>query len=373
MLNIAKQIYSGWNTANIKHHLPEAEVIPLGSSVNEKKKLETLTKNYPVLKEHDNVPLPGFTLFKTGRKKWGSADQTWLVIDPRGFLVRITNENLEDILHVTGITEGLIQEKCVWARENSQTKMLLVPVTSENYIEAVENTELLDTKVDMKEVQIGDTVLLQNKTTGIYMGSLSLYGPLYGRISSMNVQSWLRRQIVKIDDLKYHYQADLKILKVVKKADNPGTREQSMEEMNDAITRGAHFSNSGHFNPGGYFSSYGKVDYTSVHAVTGVPLTLEEITFEEAKKLFYIARNISDSSLLIIEDGNADKFLIDFPYSYSGRKVPIAELSVEKIKSMAPGKIILHEKKDLIKTIHGLDFYKKFYKIVKNVKKGSYV
>ena len=84
--------------------------------------------------------MPGFTLYKTGRKNWGSADQTWLVIDPRGFLVRITNVNLEEILHVTGITEGLIQEKCVWARENSQTKMTLVPVTSPDYIEATKNT-----------------------------------------------------------------------------------------------------------------------------------------------------------------------------------------------------------------------------------------
>src|SRR5690606_39188374 len=108
MINIAKQIYAGWGTGT-KYDLPEAEVIPHGTSSNEKKKLEKFTKSHAVIKEHDNVPLPGFTLYKVDRKNWGSQDQTWLIIDPRGFLVRISNDNLEDILYVTGITEGLIQ------------------------------------------------------------------------------------------------------------------------------------------------------------------------------------------------------------------------------------------------------------------------
>lgn len=129
MLNISRQIYSGWNTASA-NELPEAEIIPFGKSSNEKKRLETFTKRYPVLNEYENIPLPGFTLYKSNRKNYGSADPTWLIIDPRGFMVRITNDNLEDILHVTGITEGLIQQKCVWAREDSQTKMILVPISS---------------------------------------------------------------------------------------------------------------------------------------------------------------------------------------------------------------------------------------------------
>ena len=69
----------------------------------------------------DNIPLPGFTLSENNRKNWGSKDETWLIVDPRGFFARISNDNLNDILHVTGITEGLIQEKCVWAREDSKS------------------------------------------------------------------------------------------------------------------------------------------------------------------------------------------------------------------------------------------------------------
>ena len=123
MLNIARNIYFGYDSAKGKYELPEAEVIPYGESANEKRKLENITKKYPTLIDHENIPLPGFTLHKTDRKNWGSIDQTWLVIDPRGFLVRISSQNLEKILHVTGITEGLIQEKCVWARENTETKI----------------------------------------------------------------------------------------------------------------------------------------------------------------------------------------------------------------------------------------------------------
>src|ERR1035437_1127776 len=175
MLNIAKTLYAGWDPSSAtKYELPEAEIIPLGESKNEMKKLDTITKRYPTLYEHDNIPLPGFTLYKSDRKNWGSIDQTWLVIDPRGFLVRISSKNLDNILHVTGITEGLIQQKCVWARENTETKMALVPVTSGAYYDAALNTKLIEDKVDMKDVQIGDTVLLQNKLTGIYRGVASL-------------------------------------------------------------------------------------------------------------------------------------------------------------------------------------------------------
>ena len=126
MLNIARQIQAGWDQGS-STELPEAEIVPIGNTTNEKRKLQGLTNRKNILKEYENIPLPGFTLLKTERKSWGSLDQTWLVIDPRGFLSRITPNNLEKILHVTGITEGLIQEKCVWAREDSQTKMVQTP------------------------------------------------------------------------------------------------------------------------------------------------------------------------------------------------------------------------------------------------------
>jgi hypothetical protein len=384
MLNIAKQIYSGWNTAGIKHELPEAEVIPFGTSSNEKKRLETITKRYTVLKEHENVPLPGFTLHKNERKNYGSADPTWLVIDPRGYLVRITNDNLEDILHVTGITEGLIQQKCVWAREDSQTKMILVPTSSPLYIEATDNTELLENRVSIKEVQIGDEVLLQSNETGKYMGVLSLYAPLDTYGSTYKPQVFLRRQIVEISKGKYTYQTDLKILKVTKKTDKPLTREEVSAKMNAEILKGkAQFSNTTHFSASGYYSTRGMIKHTSLNAVPKLTLSLEEITQDEAANLFAEASAISDDGMLVVEDNRGQKYMVDFPYSFSAtKKSSISGFEAYKIQNVIAGDEIISPILEntgrygggtKTKEVRSLDNFAKFYKIVKHVKKESYV
>jgi len=388
MLNIAKQIYSGWNTTGVKHDLPEAEVIPFGKSTNEKKRLESITKRYTVLKEHENIPLPGFTLYKNERKNYGSADPTWLVIDPRGYLVRITNDNLEDILHVTGITEGLIQQKCVWAREDSQTKMILVPTSSPKYIEASNNTELIEGRVEMKDVQIGDKVLLQNEVTGTYMGVLSLYAPIDTYGESHKPQVFLRRQIVKVEKGKYHYQTDLKILKVTEKAKTPITREESAALMNAEILRNkAYFSNTPHFSTTGYYSTRGMIKHTSIHAVPKLTMSFEEITFEDADKLYDVAENVSDSGILLLEDARGQQFLIDFPYSYSSKKNNKDAFEAYRVVNVKDGDEVITVYKDpratassrwsytssKTKELRALDNFVKFYKIVKNVKKESYV
>jgi hypothetical protein len=388
MLNIAKQIYSGWNTTGAVHDLPEAEVIPFGTSSNEKKRLESITKRYAILKEHDNIPLPGFTLYKNGRKNYSSADSTWLIIDPRGYLVRITNKNLEDILHVTGITEGLIQQKCVWAREDSQTKMILVPTSSPLYIEASDNTELMDSRVSIKDVQIGDEVLLQNKVTGTYMGVLSLYGPIDPYDVNKKPQVFLRRQIVKVSEGKYHYQTDLKILKVTGKTKNPITREESVALINADLLKGnAYFSNAPLMTSSGYYSTRGMIKHVSVHAVPKLTMTFEEITRDEATSLFYNAALMSDKGMLVVEQANNQKYLIDYPY-YSTKVTPanIHAFAANKIHNLdAAADCIKYVETDSnfnnyyrstkTKTneVHDLDNFVKFYKIVKHVKKESYV
>lgn len=384
MLNIARNIYTGWDAATRKYELPEAEIIPCGESTTEKRKLETITKNYPTLKEYENIPLPGFTLFKSDRKKWGSIDQTWLVIDPRGFLVRILNENLENILHVTGITEGLIQEKCVWARDDSKTKMILVPVSSPKYIEAVKNTELIEGKVDLKDVQIGDTVLLQNELQGTYMGILSLYGPInnYNIREEYKSQVYLRRQVIEVKPGKYHYQTDLKILKVIKKAELPFTREESAIKMNNDIKKGAAFFTPGTNMSTGYFSVHGMIKHVSIHAVPKVTITFEEIPNLEATALFYDAQALSDFGMLALRN-STNNYLIDFPYSFSAIVHPITAFNIsemqnnldpaEKIMLKEPRKSIFGHSGRTPVCTKGIADFKKFYKIVKHIKTETYI
>lgn len=387
MLNISKQIHAGWYT-NTTYELPEAEVIPGGESSNEKRKITNASAKYSNLAEYSNIPLPGFTLYKADRKNYGSLDQTWLVIDPRGFLVRISSENLQKILHVTGITEGLIQEKCIWARENSETKLTLVPVSSPSYLEAVKNTELIEGKVSVKDVQIGDTVILQNKLQGRYMGTLSLYGPLYeysSRTKETKAQVDLRRQIIEVEDGKFYFNTDVKMLKVISSTTEPMTREESAKFLNDKITSGnAFFSTNPKMN-GKYYGVYGVIKHVSVHAVPKVELSLEEIDRAEAENIFQTALLSSDSGIIALEDLKGRFSIVDFPYMFNSTS-NLSTMSFSSCFIKTPNRsdpIYSLEVVDVRKSLWGastsktnvesLDNFEKYYKIVKHVKNETFI
>jgi hypothetical protein len=382
MLNISKQIYAAWNGTPAVNALPLAEIIPEGSASNEKKKLDSVTAKFTNLFEHENIPLPGFTLHEKNMRGQYSGDTTWNIIDPRGFLVKITSDNLIDILRVTGITEGLVQEKCVWARSNSETKLKLVPITSPDYLDAVQNTTLLEEKVNISDVQIGDTVLMQNGSTGTYCGVLSLYGS-FGFKYNTNVlkpQMYPRRQIVEVKPNKFIYQTDLKILKVLDKTTTPLTREESAERLDKLLSKtSTGFSVSPHFDA----HSNNDVKHVSVHSVSKVKITFERIDRSAAEALFYTAQNKSDQGLMLFEKLAGEQCIIDFPYFYnnSGPAVSPMSFSTERVLTMdlSPTESLeLTDRKQFwgrnaTGDIEALDNFENIYKIVKHVKNKTYI
>jgi hypothetical protein len=385
MINIAKQIYAGWSSKTVTNYdLPEADIVPLGTSSNEKKKIEKFKKDFTEVKEYDNIPLPGFTLYKSNRRRYGSTDPSWLVIDPRGFLARISNENLENILEVTGITEGLIQQQCVWAREDSRTSMWLLPITSEVYEDAVSNTELIENKISIKDVQIGDKVILQNELTGRYMGTQSLYAPV-SEWGEHKPHVFLRRQIVEVEPHKFHYQADVKILKVLEKTENPISREDSVDYMNMCIANypDTLFSASSDLKRS-YYSSRDSIRHVSVSAVPKLKMSFEEITKDEATVIYNEAQKLGDIGRLILESDIGERYLIDYPYSsrttpspeFQATKLQVIDITstLEVLPIVQEGRNIYYGYGSREKPkIYRLDNFTKFYKIVKHVKNDSYV
>jgi hypothetical protein len=391
MLNISKTIYMAWNTATQLYQLPEAEVVPYGESLKEQKKLIDITTKYTVLKEFDNVPLPGFTLHGIDNKKFTTARETWLVIDPRGVLVNISSDNLQSILAVTGITEGLIQQKCIWARNDSDTSMSLVPMSSETYANAVENTQLIENKVDINDVEIGDTVLLQNGLQGMYLGVASLYGSLnnYRIRDKYKVMPILRRQILEIEPGRYFYNKDIGILKVIEKSKTPMSRKDAIDRMNDTIaSEDGLFSNSARINhtySHYYYSMGGFIRLVSSSSVQKVSITYEEIKLDEATRLFLQAEVVKDVGMLMVEDDNEIKYVVDFPYLLgANRPAPLLALppkfhvcevdtSDDKHLMLTTGRRHIWGGTTHSLPGHSLTDFKKFYKIVKHVKKETYI
>lgn len=385
MLNIAKKIYTGWAPSTV---LSEAEIVPDGESSNEKKKIAKLTTKYANAKELDNIPLPGFTLLKAGRKSWSSNETTWSVIDPRGFLVKISSKNLEDILHVTGITEGLIQQRCVWAREDTKTQMTLVPVSADNYNLAVKNTKLLDDKVKISEVQIGDTVSLQNGLTGRYMGSLSAYGRISqssigGKTANYKPGARLRKQIIEIRSGIYYIQTDAKILSIIDKTSTPMTKEESSEIINKQIE-----SNSAYFTSSSYIPAQvtlvqsitpyiGDIKFVSASAVPKPAMTASEVSKADVVKYFDKFAKEKDPS--IVFEKNGEYYIIDHPYWGNlaspmnfNVEEPLINFDPLNVGDTLYGKISTFGYNQTKRT-QTIDNFTKFYIITKHVKSNTYI
>jgi len=380
MINITKSIYVGWNNSQQTNPLDIVELIPIGNSTNEKTKLKTFTKKYLNLAEHENIPLPGFTIFKIDKKHYGYSDQKWLVIDPRGFLVKISSTNLESIMNISGISSGLIQQKCIWAREDTQTQMILIPVNSESYKEATKNSVIIENKINIKDVEIGDTVFLQNELTGRYMGVMSLYSTLQPTDFKSNnyaISRSLKRQVVEVSPGLYYYQKDVKILTVVKKTGIVLSKEDAVNEINDNILNGiANFTQHKSLTYPYYFAR-GLIKHVSLSSVENVKLSFEEISLDLAVEVFNQGRARDDIGMLAVEDFTGTKYLIDHVRSkyliHKNLSANINSFIVYNILSNTNNKDITSVSVKPSTDYYTLSNFIKFFKIIKHVKDQTYI
>jgi hypothetical protein len=318
--------------------------------------------------------------------KHGSSP-AWLVIDPRGFLVRISFQNLQKILQVTGITEGLIQEKCIWARDDSQTKMQLIPVNTVEYTDAVKNTALIEEKVDIKEVSIGDKVLLQNGLQGTYLGTLSLYRSLQvvsqyrGVCNKYKVNKEMNRQLVEVAPNKIFSQVDTKILKILEKAKEFRSVTDVMDDLNSRL----HLCTFSPYPLAHWHTQYDeRVGLVTTDRVPAPSVSFVEITRMDA--FDYHSDTVANHmrySPVLLEDENGDRFLIYYPH-FSTTHTSAAEVFTIKVEpfdiNSKVTELVLEDnydrywddQKKLMNT-RKLDKFTKFYKIVKHVKNKSYV
>jgi hypothetical protein len=118
----------------------------------------------------DNVPMSGFKMTTDIRSSsYGGVDK-WRIEDPRGFELEITSHNLAQLLTVGMIDRGEIADTCVWARDGQNN--VLLSTSTDIYKEAVQNTQVAAMTANWKDVKIGNTVLLQNNVTGVWLGRM---------------------------------------------------------------------------------------------------------------------------------------------------------------------------------------------------------
>lgn len=164
----------------------------------------------------NTVPLTGFKIADSVRRVyWGGGNVVWRIEDPRGFELEISSSNFAKIIDCTTIVNGEIMMSCVWGRDKSQN--VLLPTNSDPYQEAAENTSRIGQKVPLKDVSIGDTVVLKNGTVGIYAGAFNIVSVSskdgHGSRSNWNGSRWVPTRVVDLVDIKRKYMLKIKLTK----------------------------------------------------------------------------------------------------------------------------------------------------------------
>lgn len=123
-----------------------------------------------------NLPQSGFKLSKkvTHGGGWNDLSVYWRIVDPRGFEFEISSGNLAKLFQYCDISKGNISGDCVWGWDKANgSKVVLLPVNSEIYLESQKSTDLHYAEVlTPKNIQRGNFVSLKNGQSGIFLGEM---------------------------------------------------------------------------------------------------------------------------------------------------------------------------------------------------------
>lgn len=139
-----------------------------------KKRIDTVKNWYGSEKmcNLDNPPLSGFTfvdVVSRGRTK----NKLMRVFDPRGFIVEVSIDILLEIMQSATIKNGIIQEKCFWARKGAEN--ILIPENTplhEQYLS--ETVYAKAANISTKNLKVGGLYINKDGKKYFYLGKLVL-------------------------------------------------------------------------------------------------------------------------------------------------------------------------------------------------------
>lgn len=190
--------------------IPIAFLTPYGTDKAAQTRMSTADNwaygpsNSPQIKARiiDNKPMAGF-IIKTNIQRYSTSNVVWRVEDPRGFELEISSGNLADLIQICTIENGEILTPCVWSRQRANN--VLLPESSEEYQAAIENTKRINKKISIKNVNIGNKVLLHSGEEAIYMGSHHLIKIDQEEISGTYHRPIKSKKRIVIDSRKKHF------------------------------------------------------------------------------------------------------------------------------------------------------------------------
>ncbi len=167
-------------------NVPIAFLTPFGTDSGAKKRMATAdnwAKGWGRSQEEidpktvDNVLMSGFKVAHSV-SRYSTSNVLWRILDPRGFELDIRSANMSDVIGITPIEQGEIQERCIWTRQGANN--VLLTESDPVYLQAIENSERIEKKVSLRDIKIGNTVVLLNGKVGQYMGCFHIVSMSYG-------------------------------------------------------------------------------------------------------------------------------------------------------------------------------------------------
>ena len=130
-------------------------------------------ENPCVGEEIDNIPLTGFKIVDVV-SRYSTSNKWYRILDPRGFELEISADNLLNICINSKVNNGLIEDECVWGKNNSAELILTSSEQYKTYCELKESgpVDLVvgefykDLKTNVLYKYLGEyTKLIFNKNT----------------------------------------------------------------------------------------------------------------------------------------------------------------------------------------------------------------
>lgn len=106
--------------------------VPYGTTKAEQKRIDTVNRwanNKEDSRIIENKPTRGFKLLEVV-SRYSTSNKLFRVLDPRGFELEISSDNLLDLALASTIVKGEIIEECVWAQHGG---VYLIPTSSDLY------------------------------------------------------------------------------------------------------------------------------------------------------------------------------------------------------------------------------------------------
>lgn len=164
--------------------------------------------------DFENKPFKGFILNKNiERYNWssfGSGRSYIRVYDPRGIEFEITPENLIGILMESDCFKRCLDGEFVYAWKG--TELLLLPCSSEDYLEAKQYTKRQSLSISARNLKEGCSYITKQGEEVIYIGRFMWYERNYWYYSNENINKTAKKSHIFYDGKGFMRKGDTKFL-----------------------------------------------------------------------------------------------------------------------------------------------------------------